>query len=71
MLEATRCGDGASGRNGGFVQSSLTHGIGNGLSRFPNEIEQLERLGLENFDALRRRPRAATGSTPSSRPPAI
>jgi glycine/D-amino acid oxidase-like deaminating enzyme len=52
LLEATRCGAGASGRNGGFVQSSLTHGIGNGLTRFPDELEALERLGLENFDAL-------------------
>ena len=52
LLEATRCGAGASGRNGGFLQSSLTHGIGNGLSRFPDELAQLERLGLANFDAL-------------------
>jgi glycine/D-amino acid oxidase-like deaminating enzyme len=52
LLEATRCGAGASGRNGGFLQSSLTHGIGNGLSRFPDELEHLERLGLENFRAL-------------------
>ncbi len=52
LLEATRCGTGASGRNGGFLQSSLTHGIGNGLSRFPDELAQLERLGLENFRAL-------------------
>ena len=52
VLEATRCGAGASGRNGGFLQSSLTHGIGNGMSRFPDELEQLERLGLENFRAL-------------------
>ena len=52
LLEATRCGAGASGRNGGFLQSSLTHGLGNGLSRFPDELDQLERLGLENFHAL-------------------
>ena len=52
LLEATRCGAGASGRNGGFVQSSLTHGTSNGLARFPDEIERLERLGQENFDAL-------------------
>ena len=52
LLEATRCGDGASGRNGGFLQSSLTHGTRNGLTRFPDEIAQLERLGLENFEAL-------------------
>jgi glycine/D-amino acid oxidase-like deaminating enzyme len=54
LLEATRCAGGASGRNGGFMQSSLTHGTGNGLTRFPGEIDQLERLGLENFEALAR-----------------
>jgi glycine/D-amino acid oxidase-like deaminating enzyme len=54
LLEATRCGAGASGRNGGFVQCSLTHGTGNGLARFPDELEQLEDLGRENFDALAR-----------------
>jgi glycine/D-amino acid oxidase-like deaminating enzyme len=54
LLEATRCGNGASGRNGGFVQSSLTHGTANGLSRFPDEIDRLERLGQENFDGLAR-----------------
>ena len=52
VLEATRCGGGASGRNGGFLQSSLTHGTRNGLTRFPREIDLLERLGRENFDGL-------------------
>ena len=52
VLEATRCGNGASGRNGGFMLSSLTHGIANGLARFPDEMERLERLGFETFDAL-------------------
>jgi glycine/D-amino acid oxidase-like deaminating enzyme len=54
LLEATRCGNGASGRNGGFLQASLTHGTRNGLTRFPGEIDQLERLGGENFEALAR-----------------
>jgi len=54
VLEATRCGNGASGRNGGFLMSSLTHGIANGLTRFPDEMDRLERLGFENFDALAR-----------------
>ena len=31
-------GAGASGRNGGFVQCSLTHGIEQRLARFPDEI---------------------------------
>jgi len=53
VLEATRCGDGASSRNGGFLQASVTHGLGNGLARFPDEIDQLERLGQANFEELR------------------
>ena len=52
LLEAETAGFGASGRNGGFCVASLTHGIENGLARFPEEMEALERLGLENFDAL-------------------
>jgi glycine/D-amino acid oxidase-like deaminating enzyme len=50
LLEAETLGFGASGRNGGFVSASLTHGLANGLSRFAGEIDTLNRLGLENFD---------------------
>jgi glycine/D-amino acid oxidase-like deaminating enzyme len=53
LLEAEIAGFGASGRNGGFCVASLTHGIDNGLARFAEEMEALERLGLENFDGLR------------------
>jgi glycine/D-amino acid oxidase-like deaminating enzyme len=53
LLEGDRCGWGASGRNGGFAEASLTHGLDNGLSRWPDEIDELERLGAENFAALR------------------
>ena len=52
VLEATRCGDGASSRNGGFLAASLTHGLSNGLARFPQEMATLERLGRENFAQL-------------------
>ena len=52
VVEAETAGFGASGRNGGFVVSSLTHGIANGLSRFAGEVDALERLGRENFDGL-------------------
>ena len=52
MLEATRCGAGASSRNGGFLHYSLTHGIENGRVRFPDEIGQLERLATRNYDEL-------------------
>ena len=53
VLEAETAGFGASGRNGGFCVASLTHGIENGLARFADEMEVLERLGLENFAGLR------------------
>ncbi len=52
LLEAETIGHGASGRNGGFASSSLTHGVANGLARFEDEIELLERLGRDNFDGL-------------------
>jgi glycine/D-amino acid oxidase-like deaminating enzyme len=53
LLEAEKIGGAASGRNGGFVDSSLTHGLDNGLARFEEEMEVLERLGAENFAGLR------------------
>jgi glycine/D-amino acid oxidase-like deaminating enzyme len=52
VLEARSAGWAASGRNGGFCASSLTHGISNGLERFPQELPALERLGLANLDAI-------------------
>lgn len=53
LIERERIAIGASGRNGGFMSYSLVHGIGNGLARFPDEVERLERLGLENLDAIK------------------
>jgi glycine/D-amino acid oxidase-like deaminating enzyme len=53
VVEAGRCGEGASGRNGGFLDASLTHGLVNGLSRFADEMDVLARLGEENFAGLR------------------
>ena len=53
LLEADRVGAGASGRNGGFAVASLTHGIGNGLARFPDEMAALERMALENFAGIK------------------
>ena len=58
LLEGDRCGWGASGRNGGFAEASLTHGLENGLSRWPEEIDELERIGAENFAAMRETLRA-------------
>ncbi|MCY4037541.1 MAG: FAD-binding oxidoreductase, partial [bacterium] len=52
VLEAEQCGFGASSRNGGFCDSSLTHGLANGISHWPDEIETLVRLGRENLAGL-------------------
>jgi glycine/D-amino acid oxidase-like deaminating enzyme len=54
LLEAEHVGAGASGRNGGFVVASLTHGIANGMARFASEMPVLERLSLENFAGIKR-----------------
>jgi glycine/D-amino acid oxidase-like deaminating enzyme len=48
LIESHEVAYGASGRNGGFFAESLTHGIAHGLSLWPNEIDQLLRLGREN-----------------------
>ncbi len=52
LVEAATVGWAASGRNGGFCASSLTHGEANGLDRFPDEFDTLERLGRENLDSI-------------------
>jgi glycine/D-amino acid oxidase-like deaminating enzyme len=52
LIEADVAGGAASGRNGGFCAASLTHGLGNGLARWPGEITTLERLGRENLDGI-------------------
>lgn len=52
LLEANTIGWAASGRNGGFCESSLTHGEENGRSRWPEEYDDLVRLGRANLDAL-------------------
>ena len=49
LLEARTVGWAASGRNGGFCSASLTHGLANGLERFPAEMPLLERLGAGNL----------------------
>ena len=52
LLEGTRLAENASGRNGGFCSSSLTHGDGNGRARWPDEMPLLRRLGEENLAGL-------------------
>ncbi len=52
LLEGREVGWAASGRNGGFVSASLTHGYANGAERFPAEMPRLLALGEENLDAI-------------------
>ncbi len=52
VLEQATVAFGASGRNGGFCQASLTHGIANGIRHFPEELDRLEREGLDNIRGL-------------------
>lgn len=52
VVEGGRAADGATGRNGGFVSSSLTHGFANGMERWPDDMPALLRLGRENLDAI-------------------
>ncbi len=54
VVEAHTVGWAASGRNGGFCEPSLTHGHDNGASRWPEEIDELERLGAQNIDEIER-----------------
>ncbi|WP_457149247.1 NAD(P)/FAD-dependent oxidoreductase [Mycobacterium sp. URHB0021] len=52
LVDANRIGWAASGRNGGFVDASLTHGSENGKTRWPNEIDALDAMGRENLDGM-------------------
>jgi glycine/D-amino acid oxidase-like deaminating enzyme len=53
LLEGERIAFGATGRNGGFVDASLTHGLENGVARWPEEMPQLEQLGRDNLAGIK------------------
>lgn len=52
LIEGHEIGWAASGRNGGFCAASLTHGLSNGLTRWPGEFAKLEELGNRNLDEI-------------------
>src|SRR3954469_8374976 len=58
VIEAGRLADGASGRNGGFLAPSLTHGLAQGIGCWPDEMETLDRPPPRDGAGARR---AATG----------
>lgn len=49
LLDAQHVAAGASGRNGGFVSASLTHGLAHGVATWPDELATLLRLGHQNL----------------------
>jgi glycine/D-amino acid oxidase-like deaminating enzyme len=52
LLDAEHVGFGATGRNGGFVSDSVTHGLAHGLALWPDEIATLLALGRANLAGL-------------------
>src|SRR5215213_6357977 len=52
ILEGGEVATGASGRNGGFMDASITHGLQNGLARWPQEFPTLLALGVANLNAI-------------------
>ncbi|MCJ1679939.1 FAD-binding oxidoreductase [Streptomyces sp. APSN-46.1] len=52
LIESKEAGWAASGRNGGFCAASLTHGLANGVARWPGELAKLEELGARNLDEI-------------------
>ncbi|WP_338673243.1 FAD-dependent oxidoreductase [Streptomyces sp. SCSIO 30461] len=52
LIEGREVGWAASGRNGGFCAASLTHGLSNGLARWPDDMARLEDMGARNLDAI-------------------
>jgi glycine/D-amino acid oxidase-like deaminating enzyme len=52
ILEGGETATGASGRNGGFLDASITHGLQNGLARWPREFPTLLAMGMKNLDEI-------------------
>lgn len=52
LLESDRLASAASGRNGGFMAASVTHGDLNGLDRWPDEFATLFQMGLDNYAGI-------------------
>ncbi len=52
VLEMESVAFGASGRNGGFCEASLTHGLANAIAHWPEEASLLRELGERNLAEL-------------------
>jgi glycine/D-amino acid oxidase-like deaminating enzyme len=52
LVESREIAFGASGRNGGFISESLSHGLAHGIGIWPDEMAALVRLGRENLQEI-------------------
>lgn len=52
IIEAGKVAHGASGRPGAIVSTSIMHGLSNAIRVFPDDLEELERLGHDNMDGF-------------------
>lgn len=52
IVDARHVAYGQSGRNGGFVAASLTHGLAHGLSLWPDELDALVAEGERNLSEI-------------------
>ena len=53
LIESRSIGNGASGRPAAIMSTSVMHGIDNTERMFPEDVSELERLGLENMKGFR------------------
>lgn len=52
LLDSEHVGFGATGRNGGFISDSVTHGLAHGLALWPEELAELLVVGRRNLTDL-------------------
>ena len=52
LIEAKTVAHGGSGRNGGFISASLTHGLAHGEHIWPKQMPQLVQQGRDNLTAI-------------------
>ncbi|MFI2811056.1 MULTISPECIES: FAD-binding oxidoreductase [Microbulbifer] len=53
LIEASSIAIGASGRPAAILSTSVMHGLQNAQRLYPDDMEELERLGKENLDGFR------------------
>ena len=70
LIDAHEVGSAASGRNGGFMESSLTHGVANGQERFPDELADARGARPREPRTRSKRRSSATASTATTSAPA-